>query len=99
MVQIFQKISPACIIPTCSNLWLMQLEGLAPVAHAGLSQLPAVFPAVTRLFLVVIQPFLEVTGVTRLQNDQYVWMLQLPPGGSSVKGPPKLFWPINLETV
>ena len=33
------------------------------------------------------------------QNDQYVWMLQLPPGGSSVEGPPKLFWPINLKTV
>ena len=76
----FPQISPACIIPTCSNLWLMQLEGLAPVVHAGLSQLPAVFPAVTRLFLVVIQLFLEVTGVTRLQNDQYIWMLQLPPG-------------------
>ena len=56
MVQIFWKISPACIIPTSSNLWLMQLEGLAPVAYAGLSQLPAVFPAVTRLFLVIIQP-------------------------------------------
>ena len=33
------------------------------------------------------------------KNDQYIWMLQLPPGGSSVKGPPKLFWPINLKTV
>ena len=35
-VQIFQKISPACIVPTCSNILLMQLEGLASVAHAGL---------------------------------------------------------------
>ena len=26
-------------------------------------------------------------------------MLQLPPGGSSVEGPPKLFQPIKLETV